>query len=348
MFAAVDDVTGESANAERELAAEVQQSAEEDKEAAKDQEGAAEFAESLHRGIIGDEAPGRASTPVKRQAFRGKLRGREARNMNFKSCIFPRFANLAVMVLGFSLTVCVCAHLTGGTTRERAKTLQGTEHSIPVLTTEILRKYPHDPHAFTQGLEYFEGFLYESTGETGQSSVRKVELESGRVLQKTDLSSEYFGEGLTVFRGKIYQLTWLSKTGFVYDLRSLGKLREFHYDGEGWGLAHDASNLILSDGTNRLRYLDPESFKVVRTLEVYAGSEAVTNLNELEYIGNKIYANVWHSNRIARIDASSGHVLAWIDFSVNGIAYDPARHRLFVTGKDWAHLFEVRIQDITF
>jgi glutamine cyclotransferase len=281
--------------------------------------------------------------------------------MNFKPKLFRKFAKLGAGALGFSLTACVCAHLTGGATRQRAETRPGTEQFIPVLTIEILKKYPHDPHAFTQGLEYFEGFLYESTGETGQSSVRKVDLESGRVVQKTDVDSEYFGEGLTIFRGKIYQLTWLSKTGFVYDLRSFRKLREFRYDGEGWGLAHDASNLILSDGTNRLRYLDPESFKVVRTLEVYAGKEAVTNLNELEYIENDIYANVWHSNHIARIDARSGQVRAWIDFSalasqeqkepeavLNGIAYDSARHRLFVTGKDWAHLFEIRVEGLAF
>lgn len=263
--------------------------------------------------------------------------------------------------MGFSLAACVCAHVTGGAVRERAETLPGARQSIPVLTAEVLKKYPHDPHAFTQGLEYFEGFLYESTGETGQSTVRKVDLKSGRVLQKADLSSEYFGEGLTVFRGKIYQLTWLSKEGFVYDLRSFRKLRKFHYDGEGWGLAHDGSNLILSDGTNRLRYLDPATFKVVRTLEVYAEKEAVTNLNELEYIKNEIYANVWHSNRIARIDARSGQVRAWIDCSafateeqkepeavLNGIAFDSARRRLLVTGKDWPHLFEVRIEGITF
>jgi glutaminyl-peptide cyclotransferase len=280
--------------------------------------------------------------------------------MNFKPWVFRRFTNLAAGALGFSLTVCACAFITGGADRARAERLQMAEQSIPVLAAEVRKKYPHDPHAFTQGLEYFEGFLYESTGETGQSSLRKVDLESGKVLQRTDLSSEYFGEGLTVFRGKIYQLTWLSKTGFVYDLRSFRKLREFHYDGEGWGLAHDASNLILSDGTNRLRYLDPESFKVVRTLEVYAGKEAVTNLNELEYIENDIYANVWHSNRIARIDSRSGEVRAWIDLSVlgsqeqkepegvlNGIAYDSARRRLFVTGKDWAHLFEIRVEGLT-
>jgi glutamine cyclotransferase len=225
------------------------------------------------------------------------------------------------------------------------------------LTVKIVRTYPHDPDAFTQGLEFFDGHLYESTGEMGKSSVRKVDLETGKVLQKSALDSKYFGEGLTIFGGKIYQLTWLTETGFVYDLSSFRKLSEFHYYGEGWGLAHDASHLILSDGTNRLRYLDPETFQVVRTLEVYAGGEAVTKLNELEVIGGDIYANVWYSNRIARIDARSGHVTAWIDCSslvsqeqkdpeavLNGIAFDAARHRLFVTGKDWAHLFEIRIE----
>ena len=243
----------------------------------------------------------------------------------------------------------------------RLATPQKAEQSIPVHSARVLKTYPHDPRAFTQGLEYFDGFLYESTGETGQSSVRKVELESGRVLQKADLGAEYFGEGLTIFRGQIYQLTWLSKIGFVYDLKTFRKLRDFHYYGEGWGLAHDASNLILSDGTNTLRYLDPETFVVVRTLEVYAGKEAVTNLNELECIGNDVYSNVWHANRIARIDGRTGQVRDWIDLSalaaqeqkepegvLNGIAFDPARRRFFVTGKNWAHLFEVQIEGITF
>ena len=243
----------------------------------------------------------------------------------------------------------------------RSGAFQKAEQSIPILGVKILKTYPHDPHAFTQGLEYFDGFLYESTGETGQSSLRKVDLESGKVMQKTDLAPEYFGEGLTIFRGEIYQLTWLSKIGFVYDLKTFRKLRDFHYYGEGWGLANNGSNLILSDGTNTLRYINPETFEVVRTLEIYAGKEAVTNLNELEYIGNDIYSNVWHANRIARIDAGTGQVRDWIDLSaiaekeqteaeavLNGIAYDSARHRLFVTGKNWAHLFEVRIEGITF
>jgi glutaminyl-peptide cyclotransferase len=238
---------------------------------------------------------------------------------------------------------------------------QGAAQTVPVLQIEVVKTYPHDPHAFTQGLEYWDGFLYESTGETGQSSVRKVDLQTGKVLKKVDLSSQYFGEGLTIFRGKIYQLTWLSHTGFVYDLRSFNKLRDFSYYGEGWGLAHDEANLILSDGTNRLRFIDPESFAEVRSLEVYAGGEAVANLNELEVIEGDIYANVWHANRIARIDAHTGQVRAWIDCStlvakeqkeaesvLNGIAFDAARKRLFVTGKDWGHLFEIRIEGLSF
>ena len=277
--------------------------------------------------------------------------------MDFRPFLFRRMMIFAAgfLSLGFWLRAVPAREVRS----ERAS--QAVPQSIPELKIEVLKEYPHDPHAFTQGLEYFEGFLYESTGETGQSSVRKVELETGHVLQKTDLGSEYFGEGLTIFRGKIYQITWLTQKGFVYDLRTFRKLREFQYDGEGWGLSHDASNLILSDGTNRLRFLDPETFKVVRTLEVYAGKEAVTNLNELEYIGNDIYANVWHSNRIARIDARTGEVRVWIDFSglaaqeqkepegvLNGIACDSEKHRFFVTGKDWAHLFEVRVDGMTF
>jgi glutaminyl-peptide cyclotransferase len=236
-----------------------------------------------------------------------------------------------------------------------------SQQAIPVLQAKVVHTYPHDPQAFTQGLEYFDGFLYESTGQTGHSSLRKVALETGRVLQKTELKADYFGEGLTILQGKIYQLTWLSHVGFIYDLHSFQKLGEFHYYGEGWGLTHDGSDLILSDGTNTLRYIHAQTFQVERTLEVYAGTEAVTNLNELECIGPEIYANVWHSNRIARIDSRSGQVRAWIDFSslaaheqkepegvLNGIAFDPAKHRLFVTGKHWSHLFEVRIEGSPF
>ena len=270
-----------------------------------------------------------------------------------------------LLAVGLALASGLGALVSGSRARESAGAsralAQGADQSVPVLGVKVVKTYPHDPHAFTQGLEYFEGFLYESTGETGQSSVRKVELETGRVLQKADLGAEYFGEGLTIFRGKIYQLTWLSKVGFVYDLRSFKKLREFHFYGEGWGLAHDGEHLILSDGTNTLRYLDPETAAVVKTVEVYAGKQAVTNLNELEYIGDAIYANVWHAKRIARIDPASGQVRAWIDCSaiaekeengpegvLNGIAFDAARHRLFITGKDWAHLLEIHVEGLNF
>jgi glutamine cyclotransferase len=209
----------------------------------------------------------------------------EFRRMNLKPSLAIRLESSAMAMLAFALAASLHAVPDADVPRV-------AQQSVPVLGVRVLKTYPHDPNAFTQGFEYFGGFLYESTGQTGKSSVRKVDLETGRVLQRTDLSSQYFGEGLTIFRGKIYQLTWLTNTGFAYDLRTFRKLREFHYYGEGWGLTHDGSNLILSDGTNRLRYLVPETFEVVRTLEVYAGKEAVTNLNELEFIENEIYANV--------------------------------------------------------
>jgi glutaminyl-peptide cyclotransferase len=229
---------------------------------------------------------------------------------------------------------------------------------IPVLNVKVARAYPHDPQAFTQGLEYYRGYFYESTGIAGQSTLRKVVLETGQVVRKINLPPQYFGEGLTILHGKIYQLTWLSKKGFVYDLRSFGQLGEFPYDTEGWGLTHDDTSLIMSDGTNKIRYIDPFSFAVTRTIEVYAGREGVVNLNELEYVKGEIFANIWHSPRIARIDARSGQVVAWIDLTsiasneqhsdeavLNGIAYDKANDRLFVTGKNWSKLFEIKVEE---
>jgi glutaminyl-peptide cyclotransferase len=232
--------------------------------------------------------------------------------------------------------------------------------AVPVLGATVIKTSPHDPHAFTQGLEYYEGFLYESTGRSGQSTLRQTALETGAIVKSVPLPPQYFGEGLTIFRGKIYQLTWLSKTGFIYDLRTFKQLGEFHYASEGWGLTHDDGSLILSDGTNRLQFIDPASFQVTRTIEVYAGNEAVTNLNELEFIHGEIWANVWHSSRIARIDPRSGQVMSWIDLApivareehepedvLNGIAYDAKRGRVFVTGKNWAEIFEVKIEGLS-
>ena len=229
---------------------------------------------------------------------------------------------------------------------------------IPVLDVRVVRTYPHDPHAFTQGLEYYGGYLYESTGIAGQSTLRKVAPETGQVIQKICLPSQYFGEGLTIFRGKIYHLTWLSKRGFVYDLRSFRKVGEFPYDTEGWGLTHDDQSLIMTDGTNKIRYIDPVSFAVTRTIELYAEGRGVVNLNELEYVKSEILANIWHSTRIARVDPRSGQVLGWIDLSsiaakephreeevLNGIAYDKSEDRLFVTGKNWSKLFEIKVEE---
>jgi glutaminyl-peptide cyclotransferase len=268
--------------------------------------------------------------------------------------------------LRFGPSACVlavCAFLGDGRVDPQAGLIarvgnpQKTEQ-IAVLGVNVVRTYPHDPHAFTQGLEYYGGYLYESTGIAGESTLRKVALETGDVVQKVSLPLQYFGEGLTIFRGKIYQLTWLSKKGFVYDLRTFRQIADFPYDGEGWGLTHDDTSLIMSDGTNKIRYLDPVSFAVTRTLEVYAGREAVVNVNELEYVNGQIFANIWHSPRIARIDAHSGQVLAWFDLTtiaakeqhsaeavLNGIAYDQGGDRLFVTGKNWANVFEIKVKD---
>jgi glutaminyl-peptide cyclotransferase len=229
--------------------------------------------------------------------------------------------------------------------------------AIPVLSPTVVKSFPHDPKAFTQGLEFFGGYIYESTGRQRQSTLRRVVLETGKVVQSVRLPDEAFGEGLTIFQGKIYQLTWLDKTGFIYDLRTFRKMGKFSYSTEGWGLTHDHASLILSDGTNRLQYIDPDSFQVTKTLEVFAGSAAVTNLNELEFIRGEIWANVWHSNRIAKIDPKSGQVTAWIDLGaivrrdaheqedvLNGIAWDSGRQRLFVTGKNWPKIFEIVVK----
>jgi glutamine cyclotransferase len=267
-----------------------------------------------------------------------------------------------------SLLLAVLALLAGGCTGTQdiagarctsRSEVSGKTGQIPVLNVKLVRAYPHDPRAYTQGLEYYGGYLYESTGIAGQSTLCKVALQTGQVIQKISLPPQYFGEGLTIFHAKIYQLTWLSQKGFIYDLRTFRQVGEFRYEGEGWGLTHDDKSLIMSDGTNKIRYIDPVSFNVTRRLEVYAGGEGVVNLNELEYVRGEILANIWHSPRIARIDAQSGQVLAWIDFTsivakeqhgdeavLNGIAYDKAGDRLFVTGKNWSKVFELKVEEL--
>jgi glutaminyl-peptide cyclotransferase len=235
--------------------------------------------------------------------------------------------------------------------------VSGEGHSAPVEGYKIIHVYPHDPSAFTQGLIYLNGFLYEGTGLNGHSSIRMEDLQSGKVLQHYDLPAEYFGEGVTDWGSTLVELTWTSHKGFVYDRFSFRSLRTFDYSGEGWGLTHDERNLIMSDGTPNLRFLDPRTFREVRRVQVTDNGDPVENLNELEYIRGEVYANVWETNRIARISPVTGRVLSWIDLSgilpagdvqdsnavLNGIAYDRKGDRLFVTGKLWPKLFEIKV-----
>lgn len=223
---------------------------------------------------------------------------------------------------------------------------------------EVVHTYPHDPKAFTQGLIYVDGHVYESTGLNGQSSLRMVDLTTGQVLQKHDVPSEYFGEGLTDWGSTLIQLTWISHKALVYDRFSFSLLKTFSYDGEGWGLTHDDTHLILSDGTAYLRFLDPKTFKVVRRLHVVEGTgKGVDNLNELEYIHGEIYANVWQTDDIMRISPQTGKVIGRIHLAgiidtqnlprgavLNGIAYDAKGGRVFVTGKLWPKLFEIKVE----
>jgi glutaminyl-peptide cyclotransferase len=232
-----------------------------------------------------------------------------------------------------------------------------TSSAFAADTYKIVHTYPHDPKAYTQGLIYLDGHLYESTGLNGRSSLRMVDLETGQVEQQVPVDSKYFAEGLTNWGSTLVQLTWLAHTGFVYDRFSFRQLRTFHYDGEGWGLTQDGRSLILSDGTATLRFLDPETFKVTRSIVVKDKGSPITELNELEYVRGEIYANVWHTDRIARISPATGKVLGWIDLSnllpadrhpdpeavLNGIAYDAAHNRLYVTGKLWPELFEIEV-----
>jgi glutamine cyclotransferase len=223
---------------------------------------------------------------------------------------------------------------------------------------QVVHTYPHDSQAFTQGLICVDGRLYESTGLKGKSSLRMVDLSTGQVLQKYDLPPEYFGEGLTDWGSSLIQLTWKEHTGFVYDRFSFSVLRTFHYEGEGWGLTHDETQLILSDGTSYLRFLDPKSFKEARRMRVSDETgQPIEKLNELEYLHGEIYANIWETDEIVRISPRTGKVLGRIDLRgiiekralaspnavLNGIAYDSVADRLFVTGKLWPKLFEIKV-----
>ncbi len=238
-----------------------------------------------------------------------------------------------------------------------AGTAPAADRSAIVDGYKVVHVYPHDTSAFTQGLIYLDGFLYEGTGLKGKSEIRMVDLKSGKVQQHYNLPNQYFGEGLTNWGSTLVELTWHAHEGFVYDRFSFRLLRAFNYPGEGWGLTHDERSLILSDGTPNLRFLDPKTFKEVRRVRVTDGGKPVEDLNESEYIHGEIYANIWNTNRIARIAPRTGKVLSWIDLTgilprqemendnavLNGIAYDEQGNRLFVTGKLWPKLFEIKV-----
>ena len=230
--------------------------------------------------------------------------------------------------------------------------------AIPVYKAEVVRAYPHDRAAFTEGLFYLDGWLYESTGQGVRPAIRKVDLASGRVLQSHDLGRQFFGEGIVAWKDHLIQLTWQSHVGFVDDLATFKELRRFSYTGEGWALTQNGRQLIMSDGTPQLRFLDPVTLKEVRRLTVTADGQPVKNLNELEWVKGEILANIWLTNRIARIDPATGKVVGWIDLTglmrprevgddpdavANGIAYDAEHDRLFVTGKLWPRLFEIKL-----
>jgi glutamine cyclotransferase len=263
-----------------------------------------------------------------------------------------------IALLGGLLFAAVLACSEPSTARQAAQSSEeSAADSVPVYTYQVVNTWPHDDEAYTQGLVFYDGQLFESTGLRGESTLRRVELKTGKVKKKVEIAREYFAEGIAIFRDKIFQLTWQSRKGFVYDLKKFKPEGEFGYEGEGWGLTHDGHSLIMSDGTNRIRFLDPASFQVQRTISVFDQGQPLTQINELEYINGEIYANIWKTDRIVRIDPTTGKINAWVDMTglhhrgdpasvencLNGIAYDAEHDRLFVTGKRWPSLYEIRL-----
>jgi glutaminyl-peptide cyclotransferase len=230
------------------------------------------------------------------------------------------------------------------------------QRATSMSTYEVVKSYPHDRQAFTQGLVYLDGVFYEGTGLNGRSSIRKVKIETGEVLQQHRIDDKYFGEGIAVWNNTLVQLTWQSERGFVYDRETFKPLKSFAYKGEGWGLTHDGTRLIMSDGSASIRFLDPQSLKETGRITVRDGALPVGKLNELEFVKGELYANVYMTDRIVRFSPKTGQVTGWIDLTgllpardavgadvLNGIAYDAAGDRLFVTGKLWPRVFEIRV-----
>jgi glutamine cyclotransferase len=232
-----------------------------------------------------------------------------------------------------------------------------TNAAVPEYTVEVVRSYPHDPRAFTEGLLFHNGFLYESTGRNGQSSIRQVDLETGKVVRQRNLDANYFGEGIAIWKDELIELTWKNQIGFVYDLKTFTPRSTVHYAGEGWALTRDGSHLIMSDGSSDLRILDPATFAEAGRIHVTCDGHDIRNINELEWVKGEVYSNVWLTNLIIRIDPATGKVVGVIDLTdlatstvkgtgnnvLNGIAYDAAADRLFVTGKLWPTLYQISL-----
>ena len=259
-----------------------------------------------------------------------------------------------LFILGLSVLLAVASGFSCSNTSESP--IPDNSDAI-IYTYNIVNTYPHDRNAFTQGLVFKDDVLYEGTGQYGHSTLRRVELETGDILQMRELSDQFFGEGITIYEDKIIQLTWQSNVGFVYDKYSFELLQGFNYSTEGWGITHDGTRLIMSDGTSTLHFLNPQTFEEIGQLEVFDNDSPITRLNELEYIQGEIYANVWQTDWVARIAPQTGLVIGWIDLRglltaedrsepvdvLNGIAYDAEADRLFVTGKLWPKLFEIEL-----
>lgn len=272
-----------------------------------------------------------------------------------------------LLVAAIFMTNCSSAPTTNQNSVKPANTAKPVS-SVPTYTYEVISSHPHDRDAFTQGLAFHNGFLYESTGQYEESTLRKVDITSGKIVQKTQLGDDFFGEGMAIIGDKIYQLTWREGTAFVYNLSDLKPVQEIRYQGEGWGLTFDGTNLIMSDGTHVIRFVDPATFQTVRTIAVNReDGRPLMQINELEYVKGEIWANIWHSdkpsvlgrpNHIARIDPATGKLLGYIDLSgispddqardsentLNGIAHDAATDRIWVTGKNWSKLYEIRVK----
>lgn len=268
--------------------------------------------------------------------------------------IFRRIPLMTILSVG---TVLLCCSASRAERHNPASSPQTPASTIKVYSYKVVNVYPHDRDAFTQGLAYAKGILYEGTGQRGKSSLRKIDLETGKVLQSRRLPDRIFGEGIAVFEDKIIQLSWNSGIGFIYDRESFKLRYRFSYSNEGWGITHDGERLIISDGSSIIRFWDPDSLAEVGRIEVHDDNGPVTNLNELEYVKNEIYSNVWKSDRILTIDPDTGQVTGWVDLAglflaegpmkpvdvLNGIAYDAEKDRLFITGKLWPNLFEIKL-----